>query len=145
MWHPKISSNAYQRSLDVQKCTSSTLGGWKLQSSWIVTYLVTRLLASWCVCVSFNFFSYFKNVKFFHQVGKGITFVTLHNMLASGLSPHIMLKHLTSVFHRLLPMLQGCFLSERLSWKKYQNFQEKIGTIQSKDAKHFQNQSPIMM
>jgi hypothetical protein len=42
-----------------------------------------------------------KNVKLFHQVGKGITFVTLHNMLASGLSPHIMPKHLTLVFHRL--------------------------------------------
>ncbi len=51
MWHPKISSNAYQRSLDVQKCMSSTLRGWKLESSWIVTYLVTHLLASWCVCV----------------------------------------------------------------------------------------------
>ncbi len=107
---------------------------------WLIKQFINHL-----AYIFLQFVFILKNVKFFHQVGKGITFVTLHNMLASGLSPHIMLKHLTSVFHRLLPMLQGCFLSERLNWKMYENFQEKIGTIESKDAKHFQNQSPIMI
>jgi len=115
--------------------------GFVLGVIWLIKQFINHL-----AYIFLQIFFILKNVKFFHQVGKGITFVTLHNMLASGLSPHIMLKHLiTSVFHRLLPMLQGCFLSKRLNWKKDKKDQEKIGTIESKDAKHFQNQSPIMI